>query len=84
MPGLPHTVRLGELTDRVDAGYLSLHGEDNDKTFCFRTSEFRTRPEETDLGYVVEVMGRVDTTATGYGELDPATRANLEELGYIE
>jgi hypothetical protein len=82
--GLPFSVRLGDLTERVDETYLSLHGEGNDKAFCFRTSEFSKRAEETPLGYVVEVMGEVEVGVPGYGELDPVTRENLRELGYIE
>jgi hypothetical protein len=81
---LPFTVRLGDLTDRVDPTYLSLHGEGNDKTFCFRAGEFSKRSEETSLGWVVEAMGEVEVSVPGYGDLDPVTRANLQELGYIE
>ena len=81
---LPYTVRLGDLGDRVDPTYVSLHGQGNDKTFCFHTGEFNKRKERSELGYVVEVMGVVEKVDEGYTGLDDVTRENLRELGYLE
>ena len=81
---LPFEVRLGDLTDRVEPTHASLRGQGNDKTFCFHTGQFNKRQEKSQVGYIVEVMGVVERgTDGGYGQLDEATRKNLEELGYV-
>jgi hypothetical protein len=55
---LPYAVRLGDLQDGVDPMYMSMHGQGNDKTFCFRTGEFNKRQEQSELGYLQETGGR--------------------------
>jgi hypothetical protein len=81
---IPFEVRLGDLTEQQEPAYASLRGQGNDKTFCFHTGEFNRRREQSDVGYVVEVMGVVERSGGGYRQLDDVTRKNLKELGYLE
>jgi arylsulfatase len=82
---IPHAVRLGDLQERVEpTPYVSMHGQGNDKTFCFQTGEFNKRREQSAVGYVVEVMGVVERGSNEYRELDEATRRQLRELGYLQ
>jgi arylsulfatase A-like enzyme len=81
---IPYRVRLGDLGDRTDPHRASLHGQGNDKTFCFHTGPFNKRLVKSDLGYVVEVMGTVEPGPAAAANLDPETRENLRSLGYVQ
>ena len=79
---LPYTVRLGDLGEDNNEHYLNLWRE-NDKSFCFNGGQFNKRVEESDLGYVVEVMGHVEEEKDAFHDLDEASRNKLRDLGYL-
>jgi arylsulfatase A-like enzyme len=81
---LPFSVRLGDLEDDgADPTYLTLHGEDNDKTFCFRAGTLKRR-QPSRVGNFVEVMGIVEPGIDVLKTIDEETRQNLRELGYLD
>lgn len=80
---LPYSIRMSKLTSGSSPVHASLIGQENNKTFCFKTGQFNKRAAESGLGYVVEVMGSVESVERDFADVDEETRQTLRRLGYL-
>ena len=80
---IPYSIKMSEIQNMDFPHHISLQTLDNNKTFCFKSAQFNKRTEESNLGYVVEIMGHVIPSEKLYSEVDEQTLENLRTLGYI-